>query len=155
MLDIVRDCNRTGTEKSYSQKKRERLKVANSHKILRYVVYSSSGMSQVEKLPWLNLKNVEAAVNLVREEIHNTELLDQLNIYFGQFGLDPMDDPIKFSRGMILYGPPGTGKTVLTEILPDIMGFHLIEMGLSAADFSKSLVGQSSRMIRDLVNRAN
>lgn len=94
-------------------------------------------------------------MNLVREEIHNTELLDQLNKYFVNFGLDPMDDPIKFSRGMVLYGPPGTGKTVLTEILPDIMGFHLIEMGLSAADFSKSLVGQSSRMIRDLVNRAN
>ena len=55
---------------------------------------------------------------------------------------------------MILYGPPGTGKTVLTKALPNIIGFHLIEKGLSAADFMKSLVGESSRMIRDLVNRA-
>lgn len=35
-------------------------------------------------------------------------------MYFEQFGLDPNNDPIKFSRGMVLYGPPGTGKTVLT-----------------------------------------
>ena len=34
------------------------------------------------------------------------------------------------------------------------MGFHLIEKGLSAADFAKSLVGESSRMIKELVNRA-
>ena len=54
----------------------------------------------------------------------------------------------------MLYGPPGTGKTVLTEALPNIIGFHLIEKGLSAADFMKSLVGESSRMIQDLVNRA-
>ena len=55
---------------------------------------------------------------------------------------------------MILYGPPGTGKTVLTESLPNIIGFHLIDKGLSAADFMKSLVGQTSQMIKDLANRA-
>ncbi len=43
---------------------------------------------------------------------------------------------------------------MLTEVLPNIIGFHLIEKGLSAAEFMKSLVGESSRMIRDLVNRA-
>lgn len=82
-------------------------------------------------------------------------MLNQLEKYFDQFALDPKDDPIPYSRGLVLYGPPGTGKTVLTEAMPNIMGFHLISKGLSAADFMKSLVGQSSRMIRDLVNRAN
>jgi SpoVK/Ycf46/Vps4 family AAA+-type ATPase len=67
--------------------------------------------------------------------------LDSLEDYFNQFSLDPDGKPLAFSRGMILYGPPGTGKTVLTEALPNIIGFHLIEKGLSAADFSKSLVG--------------
>jgi len=59
-----------------------------------------------------------------------------------------------YSRGMVLFGPPGIGKTVLTEALPSMIGFHLIEKVLSAADFMKSLVGESSRMIEDLVNRA-
>jgi SpoVK/Ycf46/Vps4 family AAA+-type ATPase len=35
-----------------------------------------------------------------------------------------------------------------------MIGFHLIEKGLSAADFMKSVVGESSRMIKDLVRRA-
>jgi len=39
--------------------------------------------------------------------------------------------------------------------LPNIIGFHLISEGLSAADFMKSLVGESSRMIKDLANRAS
>ena len=81
-------------------------------------------------------------------------MLDQLDEYFNQFALTPGNKPLEFSRGLVLYGPPGTGKTVLTENLPNIIGFHLIENGLSAADFMKSLVGESSRMIRDLVNRA-
>lgn len=34
------------------------------------------------------------------------------------------------------------------------MGFHLIEKGLSAANFKKPLVGQTSKMIEDLVSRA-
>ena len=80
--------------------------------------------------------------------------MDQLDEYFNQFALTPGNKPLEFSRGLVLYGPPGTGKTVLTENLPNIIGFHLIENGLSAADFMKSLVGESSRMIRDLVNRA-
>lgn len=42
---------------------------------------------------------------------------------------------------MVLFGPPGTGKTVVTELLPNLIGFHLIENGLSSADFMKSLVG--------------
>jgi ATP-dependent 26S proteasome regulatory subunit len=37
------------------------------------------------------------------------------------------DDKVRdFSRGMVLFGPPGTGKTVVTEALPNIIGFHLI-----------------------------
>ena len=31
----------------------------------------------------------------------------------------------------------------------------MISRGLSAADFSKGIVGQTSQMIKDLVNRAN
>jgi AAA+ superfamily predicted ATPase len=39
--------------------------------------------------------------------------------------------------------------------LPNLIGFHLISLGLSAADFMKTHVGESSRMILDLVRRAN
>lgn len=99
-----------------------------------------------------NLKN---AIDIVRKEIYNEELLNNLSQYFDQFALDHDDKPINFSRGLILYGPPGTGKTVITQALPNIIGFHLINSGLSAADFMKSLVGESSRMIKDLVNRAD
>ena len=87
------------------------------------------------------MKNLRKAIQIVRKQIHNKELLDQLEDFFNQYALDPEGKPLSLERGMILYGPPGTGKTVLTEALPNIMGFHLIEKGLSAADFMKSLVG--------------
>ena len=45
-------------------------------------------------------------------------------------------------------------KLNLQKLYLILWGIILIEKGLSAADFSKSIVGQSSRMIRDLVNRA-
>lgn len=55
---------------------------------------------------------------------------------------------------MLLYGPPGTGKTVLTEEIPNRLGLNIICYGLSASDFSKSLVGQTEEMIKQLVDRA-
>jgi transitional endoplasmic reticulum ATPase len=109
----------------------------------------------VKKIAWLNMKNLRNAIKIVKDIIYNEELLNQLDEYFNQFALDPDGKDFDYSRGLVLYGPPGTGKTVLTEELPHIIGFHLIEKGLSAADFMKSLVGESSRMIRDLVNRAS
>ena len=55
---------------------------------------------------------------------------------------------------MILYGPPGTGKTQITEILAELIGFHLISDGMSAADFSTTYVGQTQRMIKGFGERA-
>lgn len=70
-------------------------------------------------------------------------MLDDLEKYFFDFTDIPKKDEKTFStsRGMILFGPPGTGKTELTESLPNLIGFHLIERGLSAADFMKTHVG--------------
>ena len=90
---------------------------------------------------------------MVKKRIINDDLLNELEDYFFQFTVPPKDAQ-GGSRGMVLFGPPGTGKTELTEALPDIIGFHLIEKGLSAADFSKSLVGESSRMIKEMTYRA-
>ena len=81
-------------------------------------------------------------------------MLDQLDEYFNQFGLTPGNKHLEFSRGLVLYGPWEQAKQCSLKIFLILLAFNLIENGLSAADFMKSLVGESSRMIQYLVNRA-
>lgn len=56
--------------------------------------------------------------------------------------------------GMLFYGPPGTGKTRLTEDLAELMGFHLVENGLSSANFQKELVGEAKGTVQSYLGRA-
>ena len=55
---------------------------------------------------------------------------------------------------MLLYGPPGTGKTTLTDTLPSIIGLTPICNPICSAELNRSLVGQTEKVIIDMVNRA-
>lgn len=50
-----------------SERKKKCIKTANSHKILRYCVYSSYGAETVKKIAWLNMANLNEAIKIVRE----------------------------------------------------------------------------------------
>ena len=50
-----------------SERKKKCIKTANSHKILRYCVYSGYGAETVKKLAWLNMTNLNEAIKIVRE----------------------------------------------------------------------------------------
>lgn len=43
------------------------MRIANSHKILRYLVYKNYNMQEVLKLPWLNMKNVKKSIDIVKD----------------------------------------------------------------------------------------
>ena len=92
------------------------------------------------------------AVNIVKKVIINDDLWRQLeDCFFFQFTSNNIKE---YSNGMILYGPPGTGKTQITERLPVLIGFHLIDEGKSAADFKSTYQGETKRKLEDLVERA-
>jgi cell division protease FtsH len=59
----------------------------------------------------------------------------------------------KFTKGILLVGPPGTGKTLLAKAISNESGcsFHYA----SASSFVELFVGQGSKRVRELFERAN
>ncbi|MDV3205468.1 MAG: AAA family ATPase, partial [Weeping tea tree witches'-broom phytoplasma] len=58
----------------------------------------------------------------------------------------------KMPKGILLYGPPGTGKTYLAEAFAKESGLPVF--ALTSADFSKTYVGESPKLIQDLFDAA-
>ena len=58
-------------QKSLKDDEKQCLKIANSHKILRYLVYKLDGADGVKKIAWLNMDNLKKAVDIVRKVVYN------------------------------------------------------------------------------------
>jgi ATP-dependent metalloprotease len=58
----------------------------------------------------------------------------------------------KLIRGILLIGKPGTGKTLLARALAGESGVNFIFV--SASEFDKSLVGQGSKLLKELFQTA-
>ena len=52
--------------KVFSERKKKCVKTGNSHKILRYCVYSGQGAETVKKIAWLNMANLNEAIKIVK-----------------------------------------------------------------------------------------
>jgi ATP-dependent metalloprotease FtsH len=84
-------------------------------------------------------------IDNVREEIEEViNMLKRPQAY--------TDAGAKLIKGILLVGPPGTGKTLLARALAGEANVNFIS--INAAEFDKSLVGQSDSMIRDLFEKA-
>jgi hypothetical protein len=53
-------------DRGLSEDKKKCIKTANSHKILRYCVYSGYGAEAVKKIAWLNMDNLNKAIEIVK-----------------------------------------------------------------------------------------
>ena len=51
-----------------------------------------------------------------------------------------INENVLIERGMLLYGPPGTGKSVLTELLPELIGFTPLSEPLSSSEVKKNKI---------------
>lgn len=116
-----------------------------THRILRFLVYEND-VKRLEEIAFLDPDAVKLGFEEIGVKFKNPGLLKELQTFYDSFVIVPKNIPErlrKYPRGMLLYGPPGTGKTVLTEEIPNRIGLNIICYGLSASDFSKSLVGQT------------
>jgi hypothetical protein len=53
-------------DRGLSERKKKCIKTGNSHKILRYCVYSAYGHETVKKIAWLNMDNLNEAIKIVK-----------------------------------------------------------------------------------------
>ncbi|CAF1435268.1 unnamed protein product [Adineta ricciae] len=62
---------------------------------------------------------------------------------------------VKFGRGLLLFGPPGTGKSEILKLASVLAGFTIITPPLSAGELNRPLVGETERLLVDIMSRAN
>ena len=125
------------------------------HRIKRYLVYKTN-KEELKDVAYLDEEALKTGFQEIAKEYIGDYLLSQLRNFYSSLTIPrSYSKSLSPSRGMLLFGPPGTGKTTLTETLPNRIGLTQISYPLSAAELNRSLVGQTEKLILDLVARAN
>ncbi|CAF0843802.1 unnamed protein product [Didymodactylos carnosus] len=97
-----------------------------------------------------NHLNLVTKATSIEEEIKNLENMLSLHLEEQYKKLR-----VKFSRGLLLYGPPGTGKSELLKKVAVFAGITMITPPLSAGELNKPLVGQTEKLLFDMMSRAH
>ncbi|CAF4826945.1 unnamed protein product, partial [Rotaria sp. Silwood1] len=85
----------------------------------------------------------------VHDQRKNLEYLVTLNLEDQQKKLS-----VKYGRGLLLYGPPGTGKSELLKKVAIYAGITMITPPLAAGELNRPLVGETERLLVDIMHRA-
>lgn len=130
-------------------------KCAVTHRIRRFLVWKIKSPKELEKIEYLDERALQLGFEEIREKYVGEHLLNQLETFYESFTIPKSySKSLILNRGMLLYGPPGTGKTVLTDILPSRIGLTPISYPLCASEVNRSLVGQTEKLLLELVSRA-
>ena len=130
-------------------------KYAVIHRIKRFLTWKTQPATELEAIEYLDEKALFSGFQEVREKYVGEPLLKQLETFYESFTIaKSYSESLIMNRGMLLYGPPGTGKTVLTDILPSKIGLTPISYPLCASEVNRSLVGQTEKLLLELVSRA-
>ena len=66
-VEQIKDSSQVDNNRNkLSERKQSCMKIANSHKILRFCVYSGKGVDELKKIAWLNMKNLKNAIKIVK-----------------------------------------------------------------------------------------
>mgnify|MGYP000921753514 FL=1 len=130
-------------------------KYAVLHRIKRFLIWKTRSARELEDIEYLDEKALKFGFEEIREKYIGEYLLSQLESFYEAFTIaKSYSKSLMLNRGMLLFGPPGTGKTVLTDILPSKIGLTPISYPLCASEVNRSLVGQTEKLLLELVSRA-
>ncbi|CAF1043680.1 unnamed protein product [Adineta ricciae] len=88
--------------------------------------------------------------------IENEAKIEDLNSSINIDGEDVQKKlTVKYGRGLLLYGPPGTGKSELLKRVAQYAGITMITTPLSAGELNRPYVGETERLLVDIMNRSN
>lgn len=131
-------------ERFTSLNPQDRVALDNSLNIVKPLsdeVSSQAQVMQVKENPdvsYSDIGGLESQLQEVRETVEqpltNPEVFDSI-------GIDP-------PSGILLHGPPGTGKTMIAKAVANQTDASFIQ--LSGSDLTKKLIGEGSRLVRDL-----
>ena len=128
---------------------------AVTHRIKRFLIWKTKSKKDLENIEDLDESALTLGFQEIREKYIGESLLEQLQTFYESFTIPKAySRSLITNRGMLLYGPPGTGKTVLTDILPSRIGLTPISYPLCASEVNRSLVGQTEKLLLELVSRA-
>jgi len=142
------------TQEKSKKEPSESEKLAMIHRMKRFFIFKTNP-ADLEKQPYLDEEALKKGFDEIKKEYTGDYLLDQLKTFYQAYAIEKShSSALILARGMLLHGPPGTGKTTLTDNLPNKIGLTSVSYPLCAAEVNRSLVGQTERLLMDLVTRA-
>ncbi|CAF0853024.1 unnamed protein product [Adineta steineri] len=94
--------------------------------------------------------NLVTKADSIKKQIKSLQELIQLNLEEQYKKLT-----VKCGRGLLLYGPPGTGKSELLKRVAVYAGITMITQPLSAGELNRPYVGETEKLLVDIMSRAN